>query len=307
MARPQGPRSILVVGASSGIGLCTARALSERGDRLVLMARDEGRLRYVADRLPGPVEVVAGDLKDGAAVEAAAQAAVTAYGHLDGAVTTAQTMAYGNVEDLPPEVLSELVEVGVVGTHHLVRAVLPRFREAGGGNLVVVSSLLAQVAVPSMGGYCAAKWGQLGLVHALQAETAHERGIGVSLVLPGAVDTPIYRQAATYAGRLGSAPPPVVTPEAVAAACVRRLDRPRRRDHVGPVNWPAVAGFRLLPAVYDQVASTLVDRVVLRGPRHEDDPGNVFAPQPSEEGIRGGWTPAGRLRDRLTGRARWHG
>ncbi|MFB9314543.1 SDR family NAD(P)-dependent oxidoreductase [Nocardioides plantarum] len=302
-----GPRSVLVVGASSGIGLCVARALSERGDQLVLMARDQARLQYVADRLPGPAMVVAGDVTDAASVERAAAAAVTAYGRLDGAVTTAQTMAYGRVEDLPPEVLHELVDVAVGGTHHVARAVLPRFREAGGGNLVVVSSLLAEVAVPSMGGYCAAKWGQLGLVHALQAEIANERGIGVSLVLPGAVDTPIYRQAATYAGRLGSAPPPVVTPEAVAAACVRRLDRPRRRDHVGPANWPAVAGFRLVPAIYDRVASTLVDQVVLRGPESADDAGNVFAPVPHEEGVRGGWTPGGRLRDRLTGRARWRG
>ena len=71
-----------------------------------------------------------------------------------------------------------------------------------------MSSLLAEIAVPSMGGYCAAKWGQLGLVRALQAEVRRERGVHVSVVLPGAVDTPIYRQAATYAGRLGSAPPP---------------------------------------------------------------------------------------------------
>ena len=301
------PRSVLVVGASSGIGLCVARALSARGDNLVLMARDEARLQYVADRLPGPAVVVAGDVTDGAAVERAAAAAVTAYGRLDGAVTTAQTMAYGRVEDLPPEVLHQLVDVAVGGTQHVVRSVLPRFREGGGGNLVVVSSLLAEVAVPSMGGYCAAKWGQLGLVHALQAEIAHERGIGVSLVLPGAVDTPIYRQAGTWAGRMGSAPPPVVTPEAVAAACVRRLDRPRRRDHVGPVNWPAVAGFRLFPAIYDRVASTLVDQVVLRGPESADDTGNIFTPVPRDEGVRGGWTPAGRLRDRLSGRARWRG
>jgi NAD(P)-dependent dehydrogenase (short-subunit alcohol dehydrogenase family) len=302
-----GPRSVLVVGGSSGIGLSVARALSERGDNLVLMARDEARLRYVADRLPGPVEVVAGDVTDAAAVERAAAAAVTAYGQLDGAVTTAQTMAYGRVEDLPPEVLHQLVDIAVGGTHHVARTVLPLFREAGGGNLVVVSSLLAEVAVPAMGGYCAAKWGQLGLVHALQAEIANERGIGVSLVMPGAVDTPIYRQAGTYAGRMGSAPPPVVSPEAVAAACVRRLDRPRRRDHVGPANWPAVAGFRLFPAIYDRVASTLVDQVVMRGPESRDDAGNIFGPVPDGEGIRGGWTPAGRLRDRVSGRARWRG
>lgn len=300
-------RSVVVFGASSGIGLSVAQQLSARGDRLVLVARDEQRLHAVAESLPGPAVVAAADVTDGDAVERAVAAGVTAYGRVDGAVTTAQSMAYGSVEQLPADVLHHLVDVAVNGTAHVARAVLPRFREAGGGHLVVVSSLLAEIAVPAMGGYCAAKWGQLGLVRVLQTEVRRERGLHVSLVLPGAVDTPIYRQAGTYAGRLGSAPPPVVTPERVAAACVKRLDRPRRVDHVGPANLMAVAGFRGLPAVYDRIVGPMVDRVVLRGPRAADDAGNVFRPDPADEALHGGWTPGGRLRDGRTGRARWRG
>lgn len=298
---------MVVVGASSGIGLAVARQLSERGDRLVLVARDEARLRAVADQLPGPAVVAAADVTDAAAVEAAVAAGVAAYGRVDGAVTTAQAMAYGTVEQVPAEVLDRLVDVAVGGTANVARAVLPRFREAGGGHLVVVSSLLAEIAVPSMGSYCAAKWGQLGLVRTLQAEVRRERGLHVSLVLPGAVDTPIYRLAGTYAGRVGSAPPPVVAPDRVAAACVRRLDRARRAEHVGPANLLAVAGFRVAPAVYDRLVGPMVDRVVLRGPRSSDEPGNVFEATPAEEGPRGGWTPGGRLRDRVSGKARWRG
>ncbi|WP_137293868.1 SDR family NAD(P)-dependent oxidoreductase [Nocardioides dongxiaopingii] len=304
--QPAAPRAVLVVGASSGIGLAVAQRLSERGDRLVLFARDQGRLRQVADALPGPVEVVAGDVADADAVERAVEACVAAYGRCDAAISTAQAMAYGTVESLPPDVLRHLVDVAVGGTGNLARSLLPRFREQGGGHLVVVSSLLAEIAVPSMGGYCAAKWGQLGLVRTLQAEVRRERGVHVSVVLPGAVDTPIYRQAATYAGRLGSAPPPVVAPGRVAQACLRRLDRPRRLDHVGPANLPAVAAFRTLPALYERLAGPLVDRVVLRGPRSEDHAGNVLEPVPAAEGLRGGWTTGGRLRGR-TGRARWRG
>jgi NAD(P)-dependent dehydrogenase (short-subunit alcohol dehydrogenase family) len=299
------PRSVVVVGATSGIGLAVAQALSARGDRLVLVARDEQRLHSVATDLPGPAVVAPADVTDSSAVERAVAAGVAAYGRVDGAVTTAQAMAYGTVEQVPTDVLARLVDVAVDGTAHVARAVLPRFREAGGGSLVVVSSLLAEIAVPSMGAYCAAKWGQLGLVRTLQAEVVRERDVHVSLVLPGAVDTPIYRQAATYAGRRGSAPPPVVSPETVGAACVRRLDRPRRTDHVGPANLPAVAGFRSVPAIYDRLVGPMVDRVVLRGPRSTDDEGNVFEPRPDAERLRGGWTRAGRLR--TGGRARWRG
>ena len=298
-------RNVVVVGASSGIGLAVAQQLSARGDRLVLVARDEARLRAVAAELPGQTVVSAADVVDAEAIERAVDAGESAFGRIDGAVTTAQSMAYGTVEELPAEVLSHLVEVAVGGTANLWRSVLPRFRAAGGGQLVVVSSLLAEIAVPSMGGYCAAKWGQLGLVRTMQTEVRHERGIDVSLVLPGAVDTPIYRQAATYAGREGSAPPPVVTPERVAAACVRRLDKPRRADHVGPANLPAVAGFRALPGLFDFVVGPMVDRVVLRGPKSADDDGNVFVSRPAAERLRGGWTVGGRMRS--GGKARWRG
>lgn len=298
-------RSVVVVGATSGIGLSVAQQLSARGDRLVLVARDEARLQAVAATLPGPAVVAPADVTDADAVERAVAAGVTAYGRVDGAVTSAQAMAYGTVEQLPAEVLQHLVDVAVGGTANVARSVLPRFREAGGGSLVVVSSLLAEIAVPSMGGYCAAKWGQIGLVRTLQTEVRRERGVDVSLVLPGAVDTPIYRQAGTYAGRVGSAPPPVVSPERVAATCVLRLDKPRRADHVGPVNLLAVAGFRGLPAVYDLMVGTMVDRVVLRGPRSGDEEGNVFTARPSDERLRGGWTTGGRYRS--GGKARWRG
>ncbi len=303
---PHQPRAVLVVGATSGIGLAVARQLAARGDLLLLMARDAGRLAEVAADLPGEPAYVAGDVSDPDAVERAVVACVTAHGRCDGAVTTAQPMAYGTVEELPAEVLSRLVDVAVTGTANLARSLLPRFRAQGGGRLVVVSSLLAEIAVPAMGGYCAAKWGQLGLVRTLQAEVRRQRGVHVSLVLPGAVDTPIYRQAGTWAGRRGSAPPPVVSPERVAEACVRRLDRPRRATHVGPVNLLAVAGFRATPAVYDRLVGPLVDRVVLRGPIAGPDVGNVFAPRPDGERLRGGWTAGGRLRD-AAGRPRWKG
>ena len=303
-APTSGPRVVLVIGGTSGIGLATARQLVERGDTVVVAARDAGRVAAVATELGRGTTGVPLDLTDAASVGRAVDRCVADHGHLDAVVTSAQTMAYGTVEQVPAEIFAAVVDTAVIGTVHLAQAVLPVFRRQGGGHLVVVSSLLAEISVPALTAYCTAKWGQLGLVRGLQLETRRERGTHVSIVLPGAVDTPIYHQAATYAGSPGSAPPPVVAPDRVAAACLRALDRPRRMTHVGPANLLTVTGFRFLPAVFDRLVGPLVHRVAVRGPHVADHAGNVVEPQPDTEGLRGGWTAVGRLRDR-GGRARW--
>lgn len=287
------PRVVLVVGGTSGIGLATAQRLAADGDLVVVCARDAGRVAEVAARLPG-ASGIAADVTDERAVERAIAFCVTTHGRLDAVVLTAQAMAYGTVEQVPADVFTKVVDTAVLGTFHVARAVLPVFRAQGHGSLVVVSSLLAEIAVPSLGAYCTAKWGQLALVRSLQLEVRRERGIDVSLVAPGAVDTPIYGQAATYAGRAGFAPPPVVPPDAVARACVRAIGRPRRLVHVGPVNWATVIGYRLMPGVYDRLAGPLVERVVLRGRPVPDTSGNVLEARPEQEALRGPWTWYGR-------------
>ena len=300
---------VLVIGGSSGIGLAVAQRLGThplggRTAALALAARDPGALVEAAAGLSDPPQLLPLDVSDGAAVQAAVEAVVEEHGRLDAVVLTAQTMAYGTVEQVPAEVFEQVVETAVHGTAHVIRAVVPHFRSQGSGTLVVVNSLLGEIAVPSMSAYVAAKWGQLGLVRSLQLELREEPGIDVCLVSPGAVDTPIYTQAATYAGSEGSAPAPVVSPERVARAVVSCLERPRRHVEVGPANTLAVLGFRTAPALYDRLAAPLVRRIVLRGPAAADDTGNVLAPRPGGEGLRGGWTLGGRRRD-PDGEVRW--
>ena len=284
---PEGP-VVLVIGGTSGIGLATAQQVTREGGRVVVCARDAGRVEAVAAGLPGATGMAA-DVSDAEAVERTVAACVATYGRLDAVVLTAQAMSYGTVEQVPFEVFRAANDTAVHGTFHVARAVLPVFRAQGGGSLVVVSSLLAEISVPSMSSYCTAKWGQLGLVRALQLEVRRERGVHVSLVAPGAVDTPIYQQAGTYAGRVGGAPPPVVSPESVADACVRAIGRPRRLVHVGPANRLTVAGFRLAPWLYDRMIGPLVKLVVLRGGPVPPSPGNVLEPRPELESLRGGW------------------
>lgn len=295
MSAPAG-RVVLVTGASSGIGRATARLLVARGDRVVLLARPGGTVEQVAAALGENASAEPVDILDGDGFEAAVERTVQRFGRLDAVVHAAQVMAYGRIEDVPAAVFERVVETAMHGTATIARSVLPRFRAQGHGTFVVVNSLLGEIATPSMGAYDASKWGQLGLARVLQLETRDARDIHVCIVSPGAIDTPIYDQAANFAGRGGFPPPPVIAPEKVAAAALRCLDRPRPHVEVGPVNTLAVLGFQLFPWLFDRIVGPMVKLFVFRGAPSDGNDGNVLAPVARTEAERAGWSLLGRRR-----------
>jgi NAD(P)-dependent dehydrogenase (short-subunit alcohol dehydrogenase family) len=287
------PETVLITGASSGIGRATALELAGRGARLLLVARGEESLDDTADeaRAAGASEVLvrAADVTDEEAIRAAVEAAVQEFGRLDAVVHAAQVMAYGTIEELPREVFETVVETAVHGTAVIARVVLPLFREQGSGHLLVVNSLLGQVATPLMGSYVAAKWGQLGLVRVLQQETRDAPGVKVSILQPGGVDTPIYAQAASWTGSTGRPPPPVYSAERLGRRVVALLDRPRRQVQAGIFNPLITAGFRLLPGVYDFLVGPLLQRMAIANDEVPPTEGNVFESRPEGNATEGRW------------------
>jgi NAD(P)-dependent dehydrogenase (short-subunit alcohol dehydrogenase family) len=183
-----------------------------------------------------------------------------ALGPIDVVVHTAMVMAYGRIEAVPTDIYTRVVDTALHGTAHVARAALRRFRSQERGAFVITTSLLASVAVPGIGAYVAAKWGQLGLARILRLETRDMRGIRIITVAPGAVDTPIYRRAANFEGRVGSPPPPVDPPEKVARAIVKAVDGRRDRVSVGTLNVLVLAGFRGVAPVYDRLVGPLYRR-----------------------------------------------
>jgi NAD(P)-dependent dehydrogenase (short-subunit alcohol dehydrogenase family) len=284
---------VLVTGGSSGIGRATALQFAGRGARLVLVARGRSALEEAATELraagAAEVAVCPADVNDDAAVRAAVEGAVSRFGRLDVVVHAAQVMAYGRVEDVPREVFDTVVRTATEGTANLARAVLPVFRRQGAGHLVVVSSLLASVTAPLMGSYVTAKWAQLGLVRVLQQETRDVPGIHVSAVAPGGVNTPIYAQGGTYIGSTGRPPIPVYSAERVARAIVSRLDRPRRLVQSGFANPLVIAGFRLLPGVYDALVGPLLRTFAIARDDVPPTAGNVLSSRPDGNATDGRW------------------
>jgi short-subunit dehydrogenase len=285
--------TVLVVGASSGIGRSVAHRLAGRGTRLVLASRSPETLELTRQecvaRGAEDVLVVPTDVGDREQVEALFAQGRQRFGRVDGVVHAAAVLAYGRFEDVPPDVFDAAVRTNLTGAANVARCALNLFGEQEGGALVVVGSVLAKIATPYMATYCAGKWGLQGLVRVLQIEARDRPGVHVSLVSPGGVNTPIYDLAGTYTGRPGTPPPPVIAPERAAAKVVAALDRPKRDLAAGPANWVMVTGFRLLPAVYDALVGPMMRALGQGAPGIAGNPGNVLAPAPSSEAVHGRW------------------
>ncbi|GAB2676561.1 SDR family NAD(P)-dependent oxidoreductase [Thalassiella azotivora] len=301
------PAVVLVTGAGSGIGRATALRLAGRGDHVVLLSRAAGPLtevrRACTDAGAASVHVVVADVADDDAVRRAVREVVAEHGRLDGVVHAAGVVAYGRVEDVPPHVLERVHRTNVLGSVTVVRHVLPVLREQRRGSVVLVGSLLGSIVAPGMGAYVTTKWAVRGLARQVQVENRDVPGVGVTHLAPGGVDTPIYRQAANVLGVVGRPPPPVSSPERVAAEAVRALDRPRRHVRVGPTSLLTEVGFTALPWLFDALVGPLF-AVAAQDPRERaGGEGNVLTPQPGLEGLRGGqgsaWVSiATTLRDR---------
>ena len=293
MSDPGTPQTVLVTGASSGIGRASAVELAGRGARLVLVARGREALEEAAAEAraagAGEVLVCPADVLDEGAVTDAVATAVDRFGRLDAVVHAAQVMAYGKIEEVPRKVFETVVETAVHGTAVVARAVLPVFRQQGEGQLVVVNSLLGQVATPLLGSYIAAKWGQLGLVRVLQQETRDVPGISISILQPGGVDTPIYFQAASWTGSTGRPPPPVYSAERLGRRVVALIDRPRRQAQAGIFNPLVTAAFRLVPGVFDVLVGPLIQRLAIADDDVPPTEGNVFESRPAGNATEGRW------------------
>jgi NAD(P)-dependent dehydrogenase (short-subunit alcohol dehydrogenase family) len=204
-------KTVVVTGASSGLGRATALELSRRGARVVLAARRvdaleqaaEGCRRLGADALP-----VATDVTDPNAVNRLAERALEWGGSLDAWVNNAGVTSFGSLEETPLEVLRQVLEVNLWGSVHGARAALPIFGRQGHGVLVNIGSILSKVGQPFVPAYVISKFALHGLSEALRTELADQPAIHVCTLLPYAIDTPHFEGGANVTGRRAFAMPP---------------------------------------------------------------------------------------------------
>ncbi|MFD8820268.1 SDR family NAD(P)-dependent oxidoreductase [Streptomyces sp. NPDC059627] len=207
----------LVTGASSGIGACVADRLAASGRwRLVLNGRDEERLLRVADRTGGltlPMEL---DTVGGA--EKLAAATLDLVGEVDLLVANAGIGWAGAFADTPPEMIDRLLAVNLLAPLHLSRALLPGMVRRGRGHLLFVSSIAGCVAVGGEAVYSATKAGLNAFAESVRYEVG--AGVRVSVVVPGAVDTPFFERRGIPYGR---GFPAQIPPDRVAETVLRAV------------------------------------------------------------------------------------
>ncbi len=187
--------TVIVTGASRGLGASMAKRFAAEGAAVVLTARDESALQTVAAAADGTTLVAPADVTDESAVEAVVQATIDRFGTVTGLVNNAaigQLSLHNKqrpLHEVPTDEFRRILEVNVTGVYLFAKHVLPTMLEAGRGNIVNVSSGLGRRASTNWGPYVASKWALEGLTRT-QARELADTGINVNAVDPGGrVDT----------------------------------------------------------------------------------------------------------------------
>jgi NADP-dependent 3-hydroxy acid dehydrogenase YdfG len=217
-------RTVLITGASTGIGAATARALLERGDRLVLAARREEPLRELADDLGGGDSVLTQtcDVTEWEDVERLVAATIDRFGSFDTVFANAGFGASRGFLEETPEHWRSMVLTNVLGVAHTIRATLPHLLEADRGHYLITSSVAGRRALPGSL-YSATKWAATAIGESLRQELRqmHDNDrIKVTLIEPGMVDTPFF----------DDRPSGALEAEDIAAAVLYATSQPDRVD-----------------------------------------------------------------------------
>jgi NAD(P)-dependent dehydrogenase (short-subunit alcohol dehydrogenase family) len=181
----------VVSGGGSGIGREIALELARRGHPLALLGRRSQQLEETLAAAGGDGLVLACDVRDAGAVEAAVRTLEERWGAAAVVVPAAGVVSLSPLEETAPERFQEMIETNLTGTFLLLRALLPAMKRQGSGRIFPILSTAARRGFPGWSAYCASKWGLAGLVAALREELRGS-GVHITALYPGATDSPLW-------------------------------------------------------------------------------------------------------------------
>ena len=274
--------TVVITGASAGVGRATALAFARRGWGVALIARSLGGLeaaRREVEDAGGRALVLPVDVADAAAVDAAADRVADAWGRIDVWINNAMVTVFAPAEAITPAEFKRVTEVTYLGQVHGTLAALRRMRRHDAGTIVQVGSALAYRSIPLQSAYCAAKAAVRGFTDSLRSELMHERsGIRLTMVQLPAINTPQFDWARSRLPRRLQPVPPIHEPEVAAEAIFRAAHDAPRELWVGDATFKAILGTMAAPLLLDRMmANEAWDGQMTYGPAR-DRPDNLYKP-----------------------------
>jgi NAD(P)-dependent dehydrogenase (short-subunit alcohol dehydrogenase family) len=289
--KPLGEQVLVVTGASSGLGRAIARMAGERGAKVVVAARnEEGLNAAVAEIEAAGSEALAvkTDVAERDDVEELVRRSVERFGRIDTFVANAMVTVYAEVAQLEPDELRRVIDVNFFGVAYAYWAALPHLRESR-GTFLQVSSALAYRGIPLQAAYCASKAAGRAFLESARVELQKSGDdVAVSLVLPGAINTPQFDRDRQKIGKQPQPVPPIYQPEPFAEAVLRCCEKPVREL---PIGWGAqklLWGQKLAPRAGDW----MLRRMGWKSQHTDEDkpvgsPDNLYDTLPGDPGAHG--------------------
>jgi short-subunit dehydrogenase len=286
------PETVVITGASAGVGRATAHAFAVQGAQIGLMARGTQGLQAAAaevEKRGGKALALPLDVADPDAVEAAAESVENRFGPIDIWVNCAMATIFAPFHCISPDEYRRATEVTYLGFVYGTMAALKRMRARNRGTIVQVGSALSYRAIPLQSAYCGAKFAIRGFTDSLRTELLHD-GVDVNLVMVQmpALNTPQFNWARNKMSRRPQPVPPIFQPEIAADAIVYAAHSRRREVWVGGSSVQAIVANKLFPGLLDRyLAKKGYTGQLTDEPADPGQPDNLFDPVPGDPSTHG--------------------
>ncbi len=277
--KPLSEQVIVITGASSGMGLATAKLAADRGAKVVLAARTRDALAKAVDEIKqagGEAAFAVADVGDRQQLEGVAQVAIERFGRIDTWVNNAGVGIMGKIEEVEEADMRRLFDTNFWGVVNGSQIAVRHLKEAGGA-LIILGSVLSDRAFAMQGVYSASKHAVKGFTDALRSELEDDGApISVTLIKPGAMGTPMMQHVKNYRDEEAKFPPPVYDPNEAARTILRAAEHPLRSAFIGgAARMGAVAG-NLVPTIVDWISAKVMTKAQFQHDKPATQSDNLF-------------------------------
>jgi NAD(P)-dependent dehydrogenase (short-subunit alcohol dehydrogenase family) len=283
-------QTVMITGASAGIGRATAQLFGQRGANVALLARGAAGLQGAARDVEaggGKALAIPTDVSDYSAVEAAADETEAAFGPIDVWVNVAFTSVFAPFHEITAEEFKRVTEVSYLGYVHGTMAALAKMRPHDRGTIVQVGSALSQRSIPLQSAYCGAKHAINGFTESVRCELLHEGSqVRITVVQMPAVNTPQFSWVLSRLPRHPQPVPPIYQPEVAARGVLYAADHPGRKQYwVGESTVATLVAQKFIAPLLDRyLGRTGYDSQQTDERVNGEEPQNLWQPVDQEPG-----------------------